>query len=443
MTSGYILILAVLVLGGVIATLGDRIGTRVGKARLSLFNLRPRKTAILVTILTGILISASTLGILFAASDQLRKAIFDFDSIQRRLRRTRNELTSAKAQQQQVAAELSKALAQRKTAEKQLAATNQSLKQAQLERSRAQAASLRKQAELNQSQNQLRLVSAQALTLRNEINQLQAERDRVIGQREAEIKTRDRVIAQRESQLKNLEIQQGYLTREVQRLEQEALGFREKNVAIQRGQVLASAVVRIVSPESAQQAVDRLLIEANRAAIQLTRPGSRDEQIIQITTQEVTQLIAKIDDGQDYVIQIFAAANYLVGETPIQVFSDAIRNQAIFAAGDVIASTSVDPNLLTGEQMFQRVNLLLAAANFRARSLGVLTNSVEVTGGPQDVVNFIQQVKRFQQPLELKLVATNVTYTAGPLRVDLVASQNGQVLLRSQNPAPLPPPEQP
>jgi uncharacterized protein (DUF3084 family) len=62
MGSGYILVLAVLLLGGVIATLGDRIGMKVGKARLSLFNLRPRQTATLVSIATGSVISASTPG---------------------------------------------------------------------------------------------------------------------------------------------------------------------------------------------------------------------------------------------------------------------------------------------------------------------------------------------------------------------------------------------
>ena len=53
-TGGIVLILAVLILGGVIATLGDRIGTKVGKARLSLFNMRPKKTAVLVTVITGV-----------------------------------------------------------------------------------------------------------------------------------------------------------------------------------------------------------------------------------------------------------------------------------------------------------------------------------------------------------------------------------------------------
>ena len=54
--SGWLLILALLVLGGVLSTLGDQLGSKVGKARLSLFNLRPRKTAVVITALTGSLI---------------------------------------------------------------------------------------------------------------------------------------------------------------------------------------------------------------------------------------------------------------------------------------------------------------------------------------------------------------------------------------------------
>ncbi|MDL5057722.1 DUF3084 domain-containing protein [Geitlerinema calcuttense] len=92
MTIGIILIVAILVLGGVLATLGDRIGTKVGKARLSLFNLRPRDTAVLITIVTGVLISGSTLGILFATSKPLRRGVFEYDETQRNLRRAREEL---------------------------------------------------------------------------------------------------------------------------------------------------------------------------------------------------------------------------------------------------------------------------------------------------------------------------------------------------------------
>ena len=64
MTSSYILVLSILVLGGLIAALGDRLGSKVGKARLTIGNLRPKQTAIVVTVLTGTLIAASTFSIL-------------------------------------------------------------------------------------------------------------------------------------------------------------------------------------------------------------------------------------------------------------------------------------------------------------------------------------------------------------------------------------------
>ena len=68
--TGWLLILAVLVLGGVLSNLGDRLGSRIGKARLSLFRMRPKKTAVLITVLTGSLISALTLGLMVAVSEQ-------------------------------------------------------------------------------------------------------------------------------------------------------------------------------------------------------------------------------------------------------------------------------------------------------------------------------------------------------------------------------------
>ncbi|PSB33640.1 DUF3084 domain-containing protein [Stenomitos frigidus] len=434
MSGGEILILAVLILGAVIATLGDRIGTRVGKARLSLFNLRPRKTATLVTIFTGILISASTLGILFAASNQLRTGVFELGTIQRRLRNTRTELEAARNQKGQVESELTKARADRASAKKQLTETNQSLRGAIAERSRAQAETARTQTALNLTQGRLAKVSQQALRLRSEIGQLQVARDRVIAQREQEIRARDQIIQQREARLKDLEKQQEALARDVQALQLTAQGLRTGNVVIQRGQVLASLPLRTTNTATAKQAIDQLLREANQSALRLVRPGA-SEQIVQITNADVKQLIEQIDDGQDYIVRIYSGANYLVGEKFIQVFADAVKNRVIFLAGDVVAGTSLNPSTMSDDQIQQRINLLLAAANFRARNLGVLTDSVQI-GRIQDVITFIEQLKQYKQTVELKAVAADVTYTAGPLNIDLIASQNGQVLLRTKNLAP-------
>ena len=95
--SGWLLIVALLVLGGVLSTLGDRLGSKVGKARLSLFNLRPRKTAVVITALTGSLISAISLGLMLLVSNQLRVGLFQLDQIQARLRDSRTALARSQA----------------------------------------------------------------------------------------------------------------------------------------------------------------------------------------------------------------------------------------------------------------------------------------------------------------------------------------------------------
>jgi len=130
--AGYTLILAILILGGIIATLGDRIGTKVGKARLSMFNLRPRDTATLVTIATGGMISASTLGILLLLSGQLRDGLFRLESI-------RSELASSQDQKQKVESELSAAKNEQEKAQQRLEQINKSLSQAVRKQAETQA----------------------------------------------------------------------------------------------------------------------------------------------------------------------------------------------------------------------------------------------------------------------------------------------------------------
>ncbi|MDU3113248.1 MAG: DUF3084 domain-containing protein, partial [Megasphaera sp.] len=53
MEYGWIMLVVLAVMGGIIAYLGDKIGSRVGKQKIKLFGLRPKYTSILVTILTG------------------------------------------------------------------------------------------------------------------------------------------------------------------------------------------------------------------------------------------------------------------------------------------------------------------------------------------------------------------------------------------------------
>ena len=90
--TGWLLILALLVLGGILSTLGDRLGTRVGKARLSIFKLRPKSTAVLITVFTGSIISAMSFAIMVAFNSQLRVGLFELDDIQEKIKYSEKEL---------------------------------------------------------------------------------------------------------------------------------------------------------------------------------------------------------------------------------------------------------------------------------------------------------------------------------------------------------------
>ena len=494
MTTGYILIAAILILGGVIATVGDRIGTRVGKARLSLFNLRPKNTAVLVTILTGGLVSATTLAILFLADEGLRQGVFELEDIQKDLRQKREQLKVAVAQKSQVESERNKV-------NQELETTRSEKRQVETQRDEAKKEKLKAQQDLAQTQAQfqrtqsrlgqvvtqyqkaiaeLQSVYNQRQALQAAVEQLKTERqrlfveakkaieqrdrelanrkqaieerdrelanrqeaveqrdrkisqlDKLIQNRNLEITQREEVIAKRESRLKELEQQQDYLEQEVARLEKYYQSYRDLRLgklALVRGQVLASAVVRVNQVAAARRVILQLLQEANRnASMELTEPGSNSAnvQLLRITPDRVEQLIQQIDDGREYVVRIFSAGNYVRGEKQIEFFPDVARNVLVFSGSEVLATTTANPRTMTSYELRQRLDLLISASQFRARNAGIV-EGVQIDG---TFLRFISLLSQMDQAIEIKAIAAEDTYTAGPLRVRLVVVQDGKVVL--------------
>ena len=90
--SGWLFIIVLLLLGGLISSLGDLLGSKIGKARFSVLKLRPKKTAILITILTGSLISASSLFLMILVNRQLRVGLFRLGDLQKKLQESKQVL---------------------------------------------------------------------------------------------------------------------------------------------------------------------------------------------------------------------------------------------------------------------------------------------------------------------------------------------------------------
>ncbi len=522
MTIGIILIVSILILGGVLATAGDRIGTKVGKARLSLFNLRPKKTATLVTIITGVSISATTLGILFATSKPLRKGVFEYDQTQAKLRQIRRDLEKANSEKNIVEAELNKARNDRSQAQVNLDKTNQSLQSALQKLDQAIAEQTRKEERLETAQRQLSETISQKQALQQEIEDRQAERQALIQQLEQgkaqifeqnqkieaknkliaqkgeeiaqknqelegksleverkeqelaekskdledknieideknliiskktdeieeksqevrqklrEIELKNAVIAEQESRFKELESQQAYLEQEVEVLEREFKELQQGTIALRRNQVIVASVVRVLNPAAAGDAVQRLLREANETVIKATQPGQKNvnQQVISMTQAEIDRLVNQIDDGQDYVVRVISAANYVVGEKQVQVFADAVLNKVVFQQGEVVAATSVDPQRMNTQQSRQRIEQLLQASSFRARHVGILGDTQVADGKIETIINFLSLLEQQSLPVDVRAVAADLTYTSGPLKLELVAIRNGQIVFQTSS----------
>ena len=89
----WILITFLILLGGLIAPFGDLLGTKIGKARFSILKLRPKKTATIVTIITGGFISAISIGLLILVSEEFRQRLFvDIPFLQKTLDESKKAL---------------------------------------------------------------------------------------------------------------------------------------------------------------------------------------------------------------------------------------------------------------------------------------------------------------------------------------------------------------
>lgn len=99
MLRGIGTVLFIVVLAGVIAYIGDRVGHQVGRKRLTIFNIRPRYTSTIIAVGTGMIIALIiTLAAIFASA-QVQTAFFHLNEINA-------EITKAQARAQELEAKV-------------------------------------------------------------------------------------------------------------------------------------------------------------------------------------------------------------------------------------------------------------------------------------------------------------------------------------------------
>ncbi|MCP9935130.1 DUF3084 domain-containing protein [Cyanobium sp. Candia 9D4] len=400
--SGWLLILALLVLGGVLSTLGDRLGSRVGKARLSLFNLRPRKTAVVITVLTGSLISAVSLGLMLLVSERLRVGLFELDQIQDRLRDSRAALKRNEGELSRTRGELERSRLDLITAE----------------RRRDQALASQRRA-----RDQLLAAERRVDTLRRELQPLQAERARLEAERarlSREVQGRDAEIRRTEAELASVRRRIAAGAKELKDLETNVIALRRGDVVIASGQPLATAKVQLQRPDQAKQVIDALLQESNRAAFQLLLPGQPpNRQILLVPRSDITRLESLLATPGTWVVSIRSAANVLRGEAQVLAFPDLRPNRQVVEQGEVLSRTSLEPDVRDPEAVRSRLNLLLAAAFAKVQRQGTLANGLQFDAASINALARELSERPAGVTANLEAVALQNADTPDPISVEL------------------------
>ena len=386
--TGWLLILALLALGGVLSTLGDRLGSLVGKARLSLLGMRPRRTAVLITVLTGSLISAISLGLMLLVSERLRTGLFELDRLEQRLQTSRSQLSRSNSQ----------------------------LASSRLQVARAEQGKREAQTRFEQAQARASKLRQELAPLLAQRNQLELERSRL----SQEVKGRDAEIRRTEAELAQVRRRISAGAQELKELESNLIALRRGDVVLSSGQTLASAKVTLERPEQAKEVITALLQQANLNAFRRVLPGQPpDRQILLVPKNDISKLEGLLAKPGSWVVSILSAANVLRGERQVLAFPDLRPNRPVVKAGEVLASTTIEGDLTALEPVSRRLNLLLAAAYARAQRQGTLVEGLQF-----DAASFKQLARELSerqpgQVAQLEALAINSASTADPIAVEL------------------------
>jgi uncharacterized protein (DUF3084 family) len=391
--SGWLLILALLVLGGVLATLGDRLGSKVGKARLSLFNLRPRRTAVLITVLTGSLISAVSLGLMLLVSERLRTGLFELDRLEHRLRDSRQTLKRSREELQHSQAELR----------------------------RAEGGRLQARSQLVQAERQASALRRELGPLNRQRLQLEQERDRL----SRDIHAKDADIRRNRAELARVTAKIATSARELQQLETNLIALRRGDVVISSGQPLEIAKVQISQAGQARPVIEALLRQANLNAYRRVLPGEPvTRQILLVPRSDIAKLETILSKRGSWVVSLISAANVLRGERQVVAFPDVRPNRQVVQSGDQLATTVLEGDERSPDQVRSRLNLLLAAAFTQAQRRGTLTDGLQFDVGSFNQLGAALSNRPAGQTVKLEAVARRSSDLADPIVVDIRAIQD-------------------
>ena len=421
MRYSILFIIVLIAMSGFIAYFGDILGWRLGKKRLSLFNLRPRYTAIVITTITGMLISALALLALLSANSDFRRVLTEWEFIRARnthlaaanatLARTNKGLIHrGESLQQEVAAQQAEVITARKESkeavkmreeavgavkrlERDIAAKTREIEARKKELAELRAGKAvvqadldRKTAELQKVQEQLGGTQTQLVAATKNLvetgrrqadaNAKLAEAQRKLAQaRELVAQQEDKIKAQEETLLEQHEliVKQGLSYERLKgQFRSETFELRSGNLIFRQGDEITRGTI---SPNQsvfgARADLFSLLKTASDRAEELGAAAGSNGRAVNVIFRNLATREVSDDESlcvekaaqtiasspYDTLVQVVCAINTVAGEQ-LPVEMVLYRNELVYRKGDKIASGNLDGRISEGRVLLSIIDFL-------------------------------------------------------------------------------------
>ena len=390
MFIGAAIFLVLIVMGGIIAFLGDRIGSKVGKKRMTLFGLRPKYTSVIVTIISGVLISFSTVAVMAVVNENVRVALFGLSKLQAQMNDLNQEIK---------------------------------VKNRELEKGKSQLEARNKEYEdvtkkSEETSRELDRVESQRVYMERELSSVQDAYDEA----QAGVEQSAQEIRDLEKTKEELSSNINVLNNEKKTLLENIYALREGQVVMQAGQVLTSVTVdEKMTKDQSVKVLESVLNDINNMLKQQMNINDDNINLIRVSQADFDEAVQQITGAKHKKLVRFVAAQNLIRGERLIVDFDIHDNLLIFNKGDVIYKGNLD-NYRNIKNYELQVLRFLKDLNHYAQSKGVLpdpiTGNVGVLEG-QELIDVIQKVREYGGNCELTVTARRDVYSQGPLVIDV------------------------
>lgn len=411
MESGWFMLIVLAVMGGLIAYLGDKIGSKVGKRKIKLMGLRPKYTSILVTIMTGISIAVVTLGVMSVLSENARVALFGMNKLRQQQHVLEEQRDRLLAEADKLAREMQEKndlLADNEvklaSQEEQLDGANDRLRLTLLDLEQVQVARDDASAQLGIVQTAFNQVHADLATAQGEIEELEHTKAG-LTKTVAALDERNRL------------------------LNESMLTVREGTVLFRVGEVLSSSVLTAgQSQDETRSQLSGIMVNINNMIRQRLNITDEKAVLLYISPDEFERTVQELSNSpkDSKLIRVTAAGNIITGE-PALVHVNIYDNNLVYNRGrEVYTEYFTSEEIESGAEL--QLLHFLHNVNRSAQADGILPDPLSGNVGALTAVEMFDTISRMKAygntGLTLRAVTTQNIFTAGPLRIEIRVEPN-------------------